>query len=119
MGTHHCRICKRCVLKMDHHCPWLNNCVGLNNYKYFCLFLLYLFLSGFYVFIVFGPFFLHLEFPYWSILPRNFQTAWKGEYGQLCISICCQVIFGAFIAMLILGGFHVGLLFTNQTTIEF
>ncbi|XP_072940000.1 palmitoyltransferase ZDHHC6 [Epargyreus clarus] len=39
--SHHCRKCGRCVMKMDHHCPWINCCVGHANHRYFNLFLLF------------------------------------------------------------------------------
>ena len=33
--TRHCYRCGKCISRYDHHCPWLNNCVGEANYGSF------------------------------------------------------------------------------------
>jgi len=41
----HCRVTRKCVLLFDHFCPFVNNTIGLYNYKYFYMFLLFLCLA--------------------------------------------------------------------------
>lgn len=47
--AHHCQECGYCIFKMDHHCSWINNCVGHRNMKYFCQFIIYTCLSSAYL----------------------------------------------------------------------
>jgi hypothetical protein len=54
----HCHICERCVKvkiiqQYDHHCKWLNNCIGKGNIKYFIGFLIF-FLIGLIETITYG-----------------------------------------------------------------
>ena len=49
LRTSHCGICDNCVLKLDHHCPWIGTCVGKRNYHYFFFFLIFLNLTQIFV----------------------------------------------------------------------
>jgi hypothetical protein len=40
--TRHCMVCKRCVQSFDHHCKWINNCVGKANTTLFIVMVVWL-----------------------------------------------------------------------------
>ncbi|XP_045144492.1 palmitoyltransferase ZDHHC12 isoform X3 [Echinops telfairi] len=39
LRTRHCQECRRCVRRYDHHCPWMENCVGERNHPLFVAYL--------------------------------------------------------------------------------
>lgn len=40
--SNHCDVCNTCIEQYDHHCPWINNCVGRHNVVRFNMFLILL-----------------------------------------------------------------------------
>jgi len=105
--THHCTVCRRCVLKMDHHCPWVCNCVGWRNYRTFFLFMAYLWVGCLYVMATAAPTFLK------HILTRGPITK-----GHTYVVMSFILAFSVSIAVGMLLGWHVYLVVTAQTTIE-
>ncbi|EEE55657.1 hypothetical protein OsJ_04050 [Oryza sativa Japonica Group] len=108
--AHHCRVCKRCVLRMDHHCIWINNCVGHENYKIFLVFVLYAVVASLYslVLVIGGA--VHS-------LPKNEQLG--SDSSRTSIIICGVFLCPLALALSILLGWHVYLIFHNKTTIEY
>ncbi|SCN12679.1 palmitoyltransferase, putative, partial [Plasmodium malariae] len=84
--AHHCRSCKRCVLKMDHHCPWIGTCVGEKNLKFFFLFLFYGLLITLYIVVTITPKFIKSLYE-----SEGTKVTDKMNHAALLITICASL----------------------------
>lgn len=66
--TKHCFTCNRCCDRFDHHCMWLNNCIGANNYAYFISSLINLFGWVISQMTICALFLIKKERAYWAII---------------------------------------------------
>mmetsp|Transcript_18633 Transcript_18633/g.33675 ORF Transcript_18633/g.33675 Transcript_18633/m.33675 type:complete len:341 (-) Transcript_18633:50-1072(-) len=105
---HHCRLCDRCVLKMDHHCPWILNCVGYYNYKYFILLVLYSSLS---LAIISGSF--------WETVIVTLANPSSSVVVNFVIVMIYSLELALTAVIVPFCGFHFWLIYQDMTTIEF
>lgn len=98
--AHHCKKCNTCVLRMDHHCPWLKNCVGHQTQKYFLQVLTYCD--------------VHFSYMFVTVIP-HFQDIWKTDLTK-CVWFFSFIIGG--ISTFVLYVYSLYLLYVNKTSFE-
>ncbi|XP_038864407.1 palmitoyltransferase ZDHHC12-B-like isoform X1 [Salvelinus namaycush] len=107
MRAKHCQACKHCVRRFDHHCPWIENCVGERNHRCFIIYLA-----------------VQLLALLWAL-----QIAWSGFHssgtwklwlivnGFLLAALCVVGVLSLVVVLLL--GCHLYLISINSTTWEF
>ncbi|KAI9313561.1 DHHC palmitoyltransferase-domain-containing protein, partial [Dichotomocladium elegans] len=109
----HCRQCDNCVEVEDHHCIWLNNCIGKRNYRPFFVFITTASLLCLFV-IVFSV--VHVLLIYRG---HDFNVAFNTIFSEAPVSFVLAIV--CFVLMIMIGGltlYHCSLILRGITTHE-
>ena len=120
--SRHCAICGLCVERFDHHCPWINNCVGLKNHSDFIGFLFSLILT---MLTIFGATLgnlirIHQSDAPIKLLYHIFSKETQSEYALIMVmSIFVMVyVIGLCTPVMALQHVHIKNFCANRTTNE-
>ena len=103
--TVHCLICQNCVDEFDHHCFWVGNCIGKNNYEFFFIFLIFIIFNTLFNFVIT---FYYITYEMIATRGEKGNNAFPGFYFgvdsfiynrnmrigvSICISVICVLFF--------------------------